>query len=161
MSAGFEKQNNIGIGVQEQVKAHLRQRGHYVIDVSKMPEYQKQDIDFIVRDKANNEITLEIKGDKSLYRTGNILFEKYKEYGDYRSNGWLYRCKAQYLCVVDMRQNKGIILDFSLVSSLLEKHGTERSFTDWQDGSTDTVVLLPISAARRYNAIVYEFNLEG
>ena len=68
--------NSLAIGKQaeEAVKAHLEKRGITVIDVSNIKEYQKIDVDFLLR-KGNQETTLEVKHDRKLHKTGNFFFE--------------------------------------------------------------------------------------
>lgn len=154
---GFDKMNKQGLAVQEIVKAHLESRGNKIIDVSQVKEYQKRDIDFIVS-KDGKTTTLEVKKDKSLFRTGNIFIECGSYRGNYYSAGWIKYCDADYICYYDTTAAKGLILDRLILLSLLDQ-GKVIDYYDKLDDKQKKVILLPLSVAKSNNAIIY--NWEG
>ena len=110
---GFEAQKVKGKVVEEIVKRHLIGRGHTVEDVSEIKEYQKKDIDFLVANGTTKQlISMEVKRDDNIFRTGNFFFEIGFEKENYYSMGWMGKCKADYISFYDTRRNKGYILDF-------------------------------------------------
>lgn len=151
----FQKMNAQGLEVQEIVKKHLEKRGNKVVDVSQVKEYQKIDIDFIIS-KGTEQTTLEVKKDKSLYKTGNIFIECGFQRGNYYSAGWIKYCKADYICFFDTVQRKGIILDRNKLILLLEQ-GNVISYYDKMDKKQGKAVLLPLEVAYKNNAIAYEW----
>lgn len=152
---GFQKMNSQGLAVQEIVKRHLESRGNKIVDVSQVKEYQKIDIDFLIS-KGNQQTTLEVKKDKSLFRTGNIFIECGFQRGDYYSPGWIKYCRADYICFYDTAQRKGIILDRAKLILLLEQ-GKVINFYDKIDNKSGKAILLPLDIAIKNNAVVYQW----
>ena len=152
----FDKNKKLGKTAEEQVKNHLENRGNIIIDVSEIEEYQEQDIDFIVKN-GNQETTLEVKLDNSFNKTDNLFIEDYSIKYDFKKLGWLNYCKADYICYYDTKMKNGIIVDFSIVKSLLDKYAYQKIFYDYQDDKERYCYLLPIGRARQHNAIVYEW----
>lgn len=157
MNKGFEFQLNRGQRVEDIVQQHLESRGHKVINKTAEAAYQSKDTDFIV-DNGQERTTLEVKLDNSMMKTGNIVFEVCKQYGTKINQGWLSKCEAQYMCKYSTASRKGIIFDYQAVCSLLEQYGTKRTFYDYQDGSMDTIILLPLSVVREKNLVYYEWS---
>lgn len=152
---GFYKMNLEGLEVQEIVKQHLESRGIEVIDVSQIKDYQKRDIDFICR-RYPQETTVEVKKDKSLYRTGNIFIECGAQRGNFYSAGWVKYCEADYICYYDTLARRGLIVDRLKLLSLLEQ-GKKKVFYDKIDEKERIAILLPIEIAKKNNAIVSEW----
>lgn len=96
----FEEQLTLGKKGEALVKAALAARGHIILDVSNMPEWQQKDIDFVIS-KNGVSITLEIKNDIRSNQTGNVFVEIYNRNNRSRGgDGWLCYCEADYLCFV-------------------------------------------------------------
>ena len=147
--------NKQGLAVQEIVKHHLEQRGNKVVDVSQVKDYQKHDIDFIVF-KGDKSTTLEVKKDKSLFRTGNIFVECGFQRGNFYSAGWIKYCEADYICYYDTTAARGIIVDRLELLSLLDK-GKVINFYDKIDDKNGKAILLPLKLAREAGIIKYEW----
>ena len=130
----FEKMNIQGLKVQEIVKKHLESRSIQVKDVSQDKDYQKRDIDFLLK-KGNNFTTLEVKKDKSLYRTGNIFVECGFQRGQNYSRGWLQYCEADYICYYDTTAARGIIVDRAKLLSLLDCGRVINFYDRYDDGN--------------------------
>lgn len=151
----FDRLNKEGIEVQEIVKSHLTQRHIKVVDVSQVKDYQRHDIDFILF-KGDKSTTLEVKKDKSLFRTGNIFVECGSYRGNYYSAGWVKYCEADYICYYDTVAARGIIVDRLELLSLLDL-GKIISYYDRQDDKNRKAVLFPLSLARKKGIIKYEW----
>lgn len=66
-----------------------------IIDVSNNKNFQEKDIDFILIDKYNQEIYIEVKTD--YYDTGNIFFEIISSI-ETLSIGCMFKTDAHFLC---------------------------------------------------------------
>lgn len=154
----FEQQKKKGQEVEQIVKRHLEQRGHTVTDLTDNPDFWKQDIDFIITDRATTKsISLEIKRDDNIYKTGNLFFEIGFDKQDYYSQGWLEKCKAEYLCYYDSVKRHGFILDFPKTKLLLPSIGKEHYYWDKLDQCGANALLVPLWKARKEELIVYEW----
>ena len=154
----FDRLNKEGIEVQEIVKSHLTQRHIKVVDVSQVKDYQRHDIDFILF-KGDKSTTLEVKKDKSLFRTGNIFVECGSQRGIYYSAGWVKYCEADYICYYDTVAARGIIVDRLELLSLLDK-GTKIQYQDKFDDRLMTAILLPLDIAKKAGIIKYEWRTQ-
>lgn len=143
----FYTQLRVGKVGEEAVLSWLRQR-HDVRDVREDKEYQKQDIDFIV-DEA---VSLEIKTDNNISRTGNIYIETYK-------GGWYEYCGADYLGIYSPQTAKLYILDYQRLKSILPTFGRTIKHIDKDTNLAVPATLLSISAAKYAGAITQEINL--
>ena len=92
---------------EKRVAAALIARGHSVEDVSSIPAYQIDDIDFLLSNKNGQHTTLEVKNDIRSNQTGNIFVEE-TNYNNVRRNnrGWMYYSQAQYFAFV--QDQKGV-----------------------------------------------------
>ena len=153
---GFQQQKSKGKQAEQIVKEHLQSRGITVVDVAEVPDYQKIDIDFLIK-KNGKTAGLEVKADYRINKTGNFFFEAGAQRSDYVSTGWLFKCKADYVCIYDMVKRHGYILDFPLTCSLLEEHGEIKVFYDNLDNKVSKAYVFRIDLARKYKTIVYEW----
>ena len=155
---GFQTQKSKGKVAEEIVKQHLTNRGHIVKDVSEIREYQKKDIDFLITNGTTNElITLEVKRDDNLFRTGNFFFEIGFQNEDYYMMGWIDKSKADYLCFFDVKVGKGFILDFNATKAKIAEIGKRHTFWDRIDECEGIAYLVPIWKARQAGLIAYEW----
>lgn len=92
----FDDSIKMGKDGEEFVKTWLMNLPNvtHVEDVSDIPEYRKQDIDFKVHMADGTVCTMEVKTDG--YRTGNIFYE-YVSNTNYHVQGCMNKCKAKYL----------------------------------------------------------------
>lgn len=155
---GFQQQKLRGKVVEEIVKRHLTNRGHLIEDVSEIRDYQKYDIDFLVTHGTTNElITLEVKRDDNITKTGNFFFEIGFQREDYYSMGWIDKSRADYLCFFDTKSSKGYILEFNTTKGLIAEIGKRHTFWDRIDQCEGIAYLVPIWKARKAGIIVYEW----
>ena len=143
---------------EERIRRFLQDRGHEVVDVSAEPEYQKKDIDCLLR-KDGRSTTLEIKLDRNLHCSGNFFFEDGRERKTGWCDGWLHYCEAEYICFFDDVSNCGYILDLKRAKAALEKAGRKRVFYDYGDDCNAYALLLPFDAAAANEVVVLYFNL--
>lgn len=75
--------------------------GYQVENVSQDPNFQKVDIDLIAGKEVGERMTIEIKADSMVSRTGNICIETITNVAKGKK-GWLYYCKASHIFFVDV-----------------------------------------------------------
>ena len=92
----FKKSINVGDYGEQIIKSYLEDNPNIVsiIDVSKVKEYQDKDIDFIVKLKNDEDISIELKTDT--YDTGNIFYEAISNQ-EYNVLGCMIKSKAKCL----------------------------------------------------------------
>ena len=152
----FQQQKIKGKDAERIVKQHLQQQGIEVVDVAENHTYQKIDIDFLIK-KNGKTAGLEVKADYRVNKTCNFFFEAGAQRGDYVSTGWLFKCKADYVCIYDMVKRHGYILDFPLTCSLLEEHGEVKIFNDNLDNKISKAYVFRTDLARKYSCIKHEW----
>lgn len=149
----FEKAKSKG-RIAEQVFAdYMKSRGKTLTDVTEDIEYQKQDIDFV----DEKGITYEVKLDKGIPKTGNILVELYHirsnpDGSTYKENGWLHKLEADYLIFYD-----GCRYMYALSVSKLKKNickFRQISFYNTLDKCTTYLGLLDIKTVNQLGIIV-------
>lgn len=93
----FSRQLKKGKVGEELSYNYLIAKGWEVEDVSNNEEYFSLDIDFLAA-KDNISVSLDVKTEEAMNRTGNMFIENTITYQDGRSTGgWLYYSKAEYI----------------------------------------------------------------
>lgn len=93
----FTRQLKKGKVGEELAYNYLIARGWEVEDVSNNEEYFSLDIDFIAA-KDGNSVSLDVKTEEAMSRTGNMFIEHTITYQDGRmAKGWLHYSKAEYI----------------------------------------------------------------
>lgn len=142
----FERQKEIGREGEEIVLEYLRER-HLVDDVRENKDFQKQDIDFIV-----DGVSLEIKTDNNISRTGNIYIETYR-------GGWYEKCKAEYLGVYSPQNRILYILNYPCLKSILPSFGRQIRHYDADTGLQVPATLLSLYYAETEGALTQTISL--
>lgn len=156
---GFQKQKTRGQEAEQIVKRHLESRGHAVQDVTDVPYYWNIDIDFIITNRdGTNSTTIEVKRDDNIFKTGNLFFEIGFEKETHYSEGWLNRCKAEYICFYDTLKRHGIIINFKRIKPLLSTFGRKITFWDREDQCYGEALLVPLSKVRYAGLVEYEWS---
>ena len=106
IDGSFQTQYKIGLEGEELVLRYLKQK-HSIEDVRLDKYFQERDIDFIV-----DGVSLEIKTDKNISKTGNIYLET-------RNDGWFNKCRAEYLGIYSPQTKTVYILKYDILKSLL------------------------------------------
>ena len=97
----FEESLTAGKSGERLFAAAMKKRGHNVVDLSDIREYQEKDIDMLITNKRGETAYIEIKSDVRSNYTGNIFIEYYNNNNISRNGqGWLYYCEADFLCFV-------------------------------------------------------------
>lgn len=107
----FNKSINTGDYGEQIIKSYFKTNPNIVdvIDVSKDKKYQDKDIDFIVKLKSGEDITIELKTDT--YDTGNIFYEAISN-KEYNVLGCMIKSKAKCLFYYFIKTKELYIIDF-------------------------------------------------
>lgn len=143
MSKNFDEMNSKGKLGEEVIANFLSSLGYSILDVSNMKEYQHQDIDFLI----DSNITLEVKTDFQISKTGNLLFEDvfFQEYGNIE--GWLHYCKADYLVFYDVESKTAYWLDGAVMREVVPHRSDYRIYSSPGDGCRKGCYLMDLATA--------------
>ena len=117
----FNKSINIGNCGEEIIKSYLESNPNIVdvTDVSKDKEYQDKDIDFIVKLKNGEDISIELKTDT--YDTGNIFYEAISN-KEYKVLGCMIKSKAKCLFYYFIKTKELYVIDFKAYKKWVNKN---------------------------------------
>lgn len=102
-SVEFKSAKQIGRAEELKVKQTLEARGFKVFDLTNIPQYQSQDIDFLVQ-KDEEQALIEVKADRKIGYTRNMCIELISN-EQTRAKGWFYYCEADYIFYSDTVEN--------------------------------------------------------
>lgn len=132
----------------------LKKTGYEVWDVREVPEYQKNDIDFMIPDTeykiapdgSLNELKLwtaiEVKTDFAMSKTGNFFIELFKNRDGKISDGWFVKCKADEIHYVVPQEGIVYVIGMeNLVSLIRDGYGTVGNFKIDAGVETQAVLL--------------------
>ncbi len=148
----FNNQNLKGKKGEAFVKKYLESRKYTVTDVTDRKKYQDKDTDFLI-ERNRNKQTLEVKSDSRMCETGNLLVEIGRFVPHNKSRwgkighsevGWLTKCKAEILAVLDTENRIIYFIDFDEVKSFIVKHGKRIKFWDNHDKCYIDAYIYPI-----------------
>lgn len=147
----FNQQLEKGKSGEAIVAAWLQKRGNKVKDVSDDREYQRRDIDLVITNKDGDTLTIEVKTDYKLHKSGNLFFEStyHKDWGD--TPGWYDYCEADYIVFFDVIENKLYIYNFSLGREYVRQAAEYKVFFNHDDGCYREAYLLPFGLAKKYD----------
>lgn len=117
----FNKSINVGDNGEQIIKSYFENNPNIVdvIDVSKDKKYQDKDIDFIVKLKNGEDISIELKTDT--YDTGNIFFEAISN-KEYNVLGCMIKSKAKCLFYYFIETKELYIIDFKEYKKWVNKN---------------------------------------
>ena len=89
---------------------YLRNNRYSYEDVSGNPEYWHRDIDFTLESQVEEgkEITVEVKSDSLISKTGNFFIEFENSHPN---GGWYNFCEADYIAYYDVNNKLFYIID--------------------------------------------------
>lgn len=145
IDGSFQSQYRIGLEGEELVLKYLKQ-SHNIKDVRLNKYYQDKDIDFIV-----DGVSLEIKTDKNISKTGNIYLET-------RNDGWFNKCRAEYLGIYSPQLKTVFIFKYDMLKSLIP-FGKEISHFDYDTYLETTATLVPLFVAENKGALTQKIKL--
>lgn len=105
-----------------EIKAYhyLLSQGYFVEDLTGVPEFWNQDIDFSA--ERNGKIDyIEVKWDNRIHQTNNMYVETETDI-DKSKAGWYLICKADYIFYGDSYNNLFYKFKFSDLKAYIEKH---------------------------------------
>lgn len=117
----FNKSINVGDYGEQIIKSYFKTNPNivYVIDVSKNKKYQDKDIDFIVKLKNGENISVELKTDT--YDTGNIFYEVISN-KEYNVLGCMIKSKAKCLLYYFIKTKELYIIDLKSYRKWINKN---------------------------------------
>lgn len=113
----FHKDLKTGKKGETAAAAALAERGWRTTDLSDSPQYQKQDIDFRA-EKDNINLTVEVKTDSVINRTGNMFIETRQGNHD----GWYHYCKADIIFYIDSTNKRIYCFSLSSLRKYIDTH---------------------------------------
>lgn len=148
----FYSDNQVGKIGEAAVAAALKSKGHTVEDVSNIYEWQRKDVDFILR-RNSSSTTLEVKNDVKSNTTGNVYVETWCEENKSRDgDGWYHYCEAEYIAFVQMKRGSAHIVQFQELIHLIDTHNYKTS-KKW-DGSSEGI-LVPLADIKQCSTYYY------
>ena len=110
--------------------ARFFQKLHWnVKDLTGIQKYRDEDIDFIVTNQDGESFRIEVKTDTRMHETGNVVVEKKMIRPTGERDGWLYKCKADYICYLSAATGAACFLDWPpLRQAVLNGAGRECLF---------------------------------
>lgn len=117
----FNKSINIGDYGEQIIKSYFGTNPNIVkiTDVSKDKKYQDADIDFVVKLKNGEKISIELKTDT--YDTGNIFYEAISN-KEHNVLGCMIKSKAKCLFYYFTKTKELYIIDFKAYKSWVNKN---------------------------------------
>lgn len=147
--------------VELRLHEYFRNRGYLVIDKRNDEESRLKDIDFEIQYTGRKNLNIEVKADKQMYNTGNILVEL-RHLRPYKGKtyGWYKYCEADIICYHDTVQDIGYMLDWKKMKPELHGNFCLIGFDNPHDiGTRTNGYLVPINEARDRGFIIEEYNL--
>lgn len=138
--------------------ARFFQKLHWnVKDLTGIQKYRDEDIDFIVTNQDGESFRIEVKTDTRMHETGNVVVEKKMIRPTGERDGWLYKCKADYICYLSAATGAACFLDWPpLRQAVLNGAGRECLFNNWRDGCPGLIQLLSIEKNLRPGGFLKE-----
>jgi len=145
----------VGTNNEEIILAWLKNYAKEIIDFREFRLAQRIDVDFGIETLDGNIVLAEIKSDKWIKETGNLLFENHRINHFVRDKwfylGWGWRSPAQKLIVRNPQTKETYVFDFvdlkTFVGKYISKVGKNLNIkiieTDTQ--KTTFVILIPMS----------------
>lgn len=120
----------------------LEKTGKKCRDVSDDPDFQKDDIDFIVEGRSGNELSFEVKNDSKIYRTGNIFYE-YISNVDYGTVGCFEKTKADFIVICSEQESKFYIIASEVLKEYVRNNKNSLRYISRVEGSNSAGYLIP------------------
>lgn len=112
---------SLGYEGEQLFQQRMEAKGYTVQDVSGDPQYQKQDIDFIVTSATTGETkTFEVKFDAKINRTGNLYLE-FVNKNSTGALGWWEFCKADYLAYGNAKTKTFLVFNMQELRERFER----------------------------------------
>lgn len=141
----FSDDNAIGKRGEEIFRKCLEKWKCNFTDVTDDPEYQEQDIDFIVESrKTKGEfVAVEVKNDQRIADTRNIFFETMSNV-DYSTEGCFKKSKSKLMAIVSESEKKIYFVGTETLRRFVDKNSDYLRFISRVPGSNSCGYLVPI-----------------
>ena len=153
----FNTTRSSGTDGEELLKNYLiKKKGCQIINRADDPEYRAKDIDFEYSTDGKTWCSVEVKSDKRMAKTGNIVVEvaMYRKSG--KVNGWLYYCEADILCFIDVVNYNFYFFDWKKLQQLvLNGRWKFTKFDNGTDNCEGEVCKIPVSDLAEMGLILY------
>jgi len=138
----FENALKVGEIGEDVFIDYMEELNNFIVDVRTVPEYQKQDIDFLVY-TDDDILSFEIKTDEQfgLMRNKNYarFFIEDIQNVNINSDGWFRCCAADVICIYD---NINCVMYFMLMQDLREYintyYGRDNKRVDYIDSNSNS-----------------------
>ena len=120
---------------------------YYVIDVSEEPDFQSQDIDFLLSTgiEGVDILSVEVKTDRQMGKTGNLCLETITNTVG-RKKGWYRTSTADIICFYDTLNDELHILNFDeLKAAVRTTPAKEVTIKEWEGPFLKSAICLIVS----------------
>lgn len=133
----FQTQLSRGRKGELVVSAALFKRGWEVVDVTKLQNYQKKDIDFRIH-KNDVHLSIEVKTDRYISSTSNFVIEQNNTANlSHNGLGWFHYTEADILAYVCEHTHNIFTFNVDDMKQYLSQGGTyEQIVSTFSDGNT-------------------------
>ena len=139
----FKEDNEIGKRGEQIFSRFLDKLNLPYRDVSDLPEYQKQDVDFIVG-FGQDDVKFEVKNDTRIASTRNIFFETMSNV-DYATDGCFNKTKADVMVIVSESERRLYMISSDSLKRFVEENKNGLRFISRVPGSNSCGYLVPIA----------------
>lgn len=146
----FSDDNAIGKRGEEIFKKCLEKWGCKFEDVSENPEYQEQDIDFVVESRKvpGKTVSVEVKNDQRIYETGNIFFETMSNV-DYSTEGCFKKSKSELMAIVSEKERAIYFVGTEILRKFVDENSESLRFISRVPGSDSCGYLIPVKRIKQ------------
>lgn len=138
----FKEDNEIGKRGEQIFSRFLDKLNLPYRDVSDFPDYQKQDVDFIVR-FGQDDVKFEVKNDTRIASTRNIFFETMSNV-DYATDGCFNKTKADVMVIVSESERRLYMISSDSLKRFVEENKNSLRFISRVPGSNSCGYLVPV-----------------
>lgn len=149
----FEEDNSAGKRGESLFRDFLEKTGKKCRDVSDDPNYQREDIDFIVEGKSGSGLSFEVKNDSKIAYTGNIFYESISNV-DYGTIGCFEKTKADFIVICSEPENRFYIIRSETLRNFVRNNRESLRYIPRVEGSNSAGYLVPKSRVSEHIKIV-------
>lgn len=145
---------------EEKIRSYLLDKGFVVVDRSQDKEYQEKDIDFEYSEDNVNFTSVEVKSDRRMAETHNIVVEMamHRQTGTYE--GWYHKCEADVLCFYDEVNSIAYFINWPELKQLIKDFTWSFSrFDNGADNCWGTLCKISLDDLRKYRLLIKEFKI--
>lgn len=137
----FSDDHRIGKAGERIFKEYLDKHNIEYRDVSEDTEYQKRDVDFVVKGKRG-DVLVEVKNDTKIAYTGNIFYECISNV-DYNTVGCFEKTEAEWIVICSEADSSFYIVNTSLLREYVNGNREKLRYISRVSGSNSAGYLIP------------------